>query len=288
MGMIGMGNECYLYVNGVSTPKPIWLHDTVYLSPAKSAIKWQEVMSLFKNDMDFSIAVLCNPTIASQLHIVGDDTEQLVVNAWNSQWDGLLLGALFNHNIMCNLQSDQPIEQIAKAKYVHITNYALRALLSDIYYISEEDELWLKKHYNKAYELLEKNSFQTAVHAMASYRWHSVPRVQLAVIWSGIESLFNVNTEVSFRISLYIANFLGENEVQAQQIFKQVRKMYSSRSSAVHGNKTKDNLESAVVESASLLNRILRRCAELNRLPDVDNLTFRAINNHVAGTDCYS
>lgn len=80
------------------------------------------------------------------------------------------------------------------------------------------------KYYKTAYKLLEKDSFQTAVHTMASYRWHSVPRVQLAVIWSGIESLFNVNTEVSFRISLYIANFLGENEAQAQQIFKQVRK----------------------------------------------------------------
>ena len=111
---------------------------------------------------------------------------------------------------------------------------------------------------------------------MASYRWHSVPRVQLAVIWSGIESLFNVNTEVSFRISLYIANFLGETETQLQQIFKQERKMYSLRSSAVHGNKTKDNLESAVLESANLLNRILRRCAELNKLPDVDNLVFCA------------
>lgn len=272
--MIGMGNECYLYVNGISVSKPIWLHDTVCLCPAKSAITWQEVMPLFGNDIDFSIAVLCNPTIASQLHIIGDDTEHLGVNAWNSQWDCVLLGALFNHNIMCNLQSDQPIEQIAMAKYVHITNYELRAILSDIYYISEEDQMWLENHYKMAYELLEKDSFQTAVHTMASYRWHSVPHVQLAVIWSGIESLFNVNTEVSFRISLYIANFLGESEVQAQQIFKQVRKMYSLRSSAVHGNKTKDNLESAVVESANLLNRILRRCAELNRLPDVDNLVF--------------
>ena len=148
---------------------------------------------------------------------------------------------------MCNLQSDQPIEQIAKAEYIHITNYELRALLSDIYNISEEDELWLEKYYKTAYKLLEKDSFQTAVHT----------------------------TEVSFRISLYIANFLGENEAQAQQIFKQVRKIYSSRSSAVHGNKTKDNLESAVEESANLLTRILRRCAELNKLPDVDNLAFR-------------
>lgn len=151
--------------------------------------------------------------------------------------------------------------------------------------LSEEDELWLEKYYKTAYKLLEKDSFQTAVHTMASYRWHSVPRVQLAVIWSGIESLFNVNTEVSFRISLYIANFLGENEAQAQQIFKQVRKMYSSRSSAVHGNKTKDNLESAVEESANLLTRILRRCAELNKLPDVDNLAFR-VDKQRQGIKC--
>lgn len=90
---------------------------------------------------------------------------------------------------------------------------------------------------------------------------------------------------ISFRISLYIANFLGENEAQAQQIFKQVRKIYSSRSSAVHGNKTKDNLESAVEESANLLTRILRRCAELNKLPDVDNLAFR-VDKQKQGIKC--
>jgi len=54
MGMIGMGNECYLYVNGISVSKPIWLHDTVCISPAKSAIKWKEVMPLFENEIDFS------------------------------------------------------------------------------------------------------------------------------------------------------------------------------------------------------------------------------------------
>lgn len=274
MGMIGFGNECYLYVNGVSPSKPIWLHDNVCLCPAKPAVQWREIMSLFNDDIDFSIAVLCNPTIASQLHIVGDDTEHMVASAWNSQWDCILLGALFNCNVMCNLQSDQPIERIAEAKYIHITNYELRALLSTAYSLSATDEEWIEKHYEAAYKLLDRDFFQTAVHAMASYRWHSLPRVQLAVIWSGIESLFNVNTEVSFRISLYIANFLSDNKAQAKELFKQVRKMYSLRSTAVHGNKAKDNLAGAVEESASLLNRILKRCAELNCLPDVDNLIF--------------
>ena len=50
---------------------------------------------------------------AEQFHVIGDDTEHLIANAWNSQWDCVLLGALFNHNVMCNLQSDQPIEKIA-------------------------------------------------------------------------------------------------------------------------------------------------------------------------------
>ncbi len=52
--------------------------------------------------------------------------------------------------------------------------------------------------------------------------------------------------------------------------------MYSLRSSAVHGNRTNDNLETAVVESAKLLNRILKHCAETKRLPNVDDLVFGA------------
>ena len=60
MGLIGIGNGCYLYVNGISVSKPIWLHDTVCLCPTKADIRWQEVTSLFESDIDFSAAVLCN------------------------------------------------------------------------------------------------------------------------------------------------------------------------------------------------------------------------------------
>ena len=50
-------------------------------------------------------------------------------------------------------------------------------------------------------------------------------------------------------------------------------------------HQTKDNLESAVEESANLLTRILRRCAELNKLPDVDNLAFR-VDKQKQGIKC--
>lgn len=275
MGMVGVGTESYLFVNGLSTSKPLPLHNNITLCPAKSSAKWDGVLSLFENDIDFSIAVLSNATISSQLYITAESTELLLASTWNAQWDCVLLGALLNCNTMCNLQCDQALENIEKASYLHVTNYELRALLSPPYCLSGSDEAWLSANYERAYKLLEIDTFQTAVHAMASYRWHSVPRVQLAILWSGIESLFNVNAEVSFRISLYIANFLSDDSEQADKIFKKVKKLYSARSTAVHGNKTKDSLENVVHESAELLNQILMRCAERSSLPNVEDLVFR-------------
>lgn len=244
--------------------------------PAKSELQFDKVSKLIKSDIDYSIAVLSAATLSSQLKITASDTEQLVVSAWNAQWDCLLLGALFNCEVMCNLQSDKSISELESASYINITNYAFHALLSQNYTISESDEEWIEKYYESAMRLITTNDiYRMAVHAMSSYRWHSMPRVQLAILWSGIESLFNVSTEVSFRVSLYIAHFLSRhNEQEASKLFKRVKKLYNLRSSAVHGNKMKDDVFSSVEESALLLNRLIVRCAEIASLPDVENLIF--------------
>ena len=103
---------------------------------------------------------------------------------------------------------------------------------------------------------------------MASYRWHSMPRIQLAILWSGIESLFNVSTEVSFRVTLYIARFLaGRDDIKANEIFKKVKKLYNMRSSAVHGNKMKEDISSFVDDSAALLNQLILSSADIGELP---------------------
>ena len=53
MGIVGIGNKCYLYVNGVSVSEPLELHDNVILYPANPIVKWNEIGSLFDNDIDF-------------------------------------------------------------------------------------------------------------------------------------------------------------------------------------------------------------------------------------------
>lgn len=276
MGIIGVGNETYLYVNGISCKHEICLQENITLMPANSPIQFDKASKLIKCDIDFSIAVLSSVTLSAELKITATNEQELARNAWNAQWDCLLLGALFNCDVMSNLQSDKPINEIENASYINVTNYAFHALLSKNYTLSEEDEKWIHEYYGTASYLICYNDvYRTAVHAMASYRWHSMPRIQLAILWSGIESIFNVSTEVSFRVSLYIARFLaGSNEQEANQLFKKVKKLYNMRSSAVHGNKIKDDISESVKESAVLLNRLIIKCAEIGSLPNTENLIF--------------
>ena len=43
-------------------------------------------------------------TLSSQLRITSSDAEQLTAATWNAQWDCSLWGALFNCEVMSNLQ----------------------------------------------------------------------------------------------------------------------------------------------------------------------------------------
>ena len=291
MKVIGFGTETYLYINGISTSHEVMLHDNVVLIPATQKFHYGKVSKLLKDDVEFAVAALSGRTIASQLRLTATDANELACVAWNAAWDSILLGAIFHCEVMGNLQCDKPIEQLRKATNVNITYYHFQALFSDPYRLTPEDEQWIHSYYSIAYGLLKEGAFETAVHAMASYKWHSMPRVQLAILWSGIEALFEASTEISFRISLYIANFLaGGNAVEAKQLFKKTKKLYASRSAAVHGGKIKGELSDFVAESATLLNRIIRRCAELGSLPDTESLVFPvvAIRSPERATDASS
>jgi len=111
---------------------------------------------------------------------------------------------------------------------------------------------------------------------MATYKWHSLPRVQLAVLWEGIESLFPISAELSFRISLYTALFLaGDDKSVAKQVFENTKELYNARSAAVHGGKIKGNEATIVAKSADLLNQLIRKCAEKRSIPQINNLLFK-------------
>jgi hypothetical protein len=85
--------------------------------------------------------------------------------------------------------------------------------------------------------------------------------------------MFGASTEIRFRISLYISRFLHPGDTDARKVtFDAVKKLYNSRSSAVHGSKTKADLGQAVEESAVLLKDLIRQSIENRAIPNEDEL----------------
>jgi len=275
MAIVGKGNETYLYITGLNTTEEISLGEGKVLIPAQGSVPLDIVSKMVKNDVELAIAILCAERISSQLKITSQNSKELAVLAWNAQWDLVLLNAVFNCSAMWNLQSTHSINQINLDSYLNITHYQMNNLLSDVYKITSYDAIWLGKYFSNAQMLIERDAFMTSVHSLASYKWHTLPRVQLAVLWAGIESLFGINNELSFRISLYTSKLLGEGDKeQEKSIFAEVKTLYTARSSAVHGSKVKGDINSLVKKSADILNKLIRKCCENNSMPDIGSLIF--------------
>lgn len=275
MKMVGTGNETYILLSGIAVSKSVELSDNIQLQSADTShLDLETTLAACTKRDDIAVAAAFIPRISAQLQIKSPTPETLAATAWNASWDILLLSALFRTEIGFNLQSDVAASAISKNSSLRATNLHMRGLTAGApYQLTSDDSQWITHHYANARLLLRNERFQTAVHCLATYRWHSMPRVQMAILWAGIEGMFWASSEIRFRISLYVSRFLySENKDQRKMAFDAVKKLYDSRSAAVHGSKIKGDTSAAVLESAELLWQLLRRCVEQNALPDESEL----------------
>jgi hypothetical protein len=137
-----------------------------------------------------------------------------------------------------------------------------------------EDAQWIKKHMNTALRFVNESKFQNAMQALTSF--HCIPYggVCLVVAWGGLEALFGVDQEISFRLCLYIANFLASGDDRYAK-FEKLRRSYDDRSRVAHGAATKAK---AVHEHATFTRDVLRaclaKCIETNSFPNAKELIF--------------
>jgi hypothetical protein len=274
MQIEGSGSETYLFLNGISAPRRIRLSAHVHLLPGDCTADSDLIVSLFEKRVDLGVAAIFLGLVTSQLHVVAPTAKDLAISAWNSVWDGILLSALFHCEAVCNFQSDTPAEKLTTSSTVKITNYHLRGLSHDApCRLSDIEADWVEQHFTTAQALLSQSAFQNAVHCLATYRWHSLPRARLALLWAGIEGLFNVESELVFRISLYTARFLEPSDEKARQaLFAAVKTLYNQRSKAVNGARIKGDINACVEQSAALLQRLVRGCVTINSLPNPESL----------------
>lgn len=273
MSIYVKGTESFLYLNGIDPRKEVVLEDGVVLLPASCSPTPDEIIAKSKSEVDIGIACIFLRSVSACLHIVANTPQELAVKVWNSQWDAILLSALYDCEIGFNFQSDVAPEILNQAKEFHVTNYAFKGLnLGQTRKLTSGEHKWLESYYKSALRLMTEDRYQNAVHCLASYRWHSMPRAQLALIWSGIEGLFQIDYELSFRLSLYIAKYLApRSHAKQRKIFDEVKKLYGIRSKAVHGGILIPHFDS-VKTSVDILRRLVVRSAEQGTLPESNKL----------------
>lgn len=276
MQIIGKNNKTYLLLSGIEISRKITLTDAVtFMFADTSHLDFHTAISTCRNPEDIAVVSAFIPRIASQFEIVASNAEELAIIAWNSTWDALLLSAIFNTEIGFHLQSDTEASKIDENSILYATNYHFNGMSNDKYILSDPDIQWVEQNFNNARCLLDDEAFMLAVRCLSSYRWHSLPRIQLAVLWTGIEGLFKISSEIRFRVSLYIARFLYHNNKEKQlATFNHIKRIYNIRSKAVHGSrlKEKDNDKEVVIESANILCDLIRKCIVNKSLPNEQDL----------------
>lgn len=273
MRVMGDGMSIYLYVNGIWAEREVLLGQYVALLPARCQVSADTLAKLTRTQIELGIATALLPCIGSQLRVTADNPNDLSTRAWNSLWDVVLLSALFDVDAACNFKSAVPVEELCPSSMFVVTNGHFRGLGGDPRRLTEEDHDWLEANMPRARALMECPPFLDVVHCLASYRWHSHPRAQLAVIWAGIEGLFDIQSELVFRLSQFCARFLEPDDRERQiEVYETVRSLYKQRSTAVHGGALKGEPRDQVRRSAELLSRLVHRCIEIGGLPDVSLL----------------
>lgn len=143
-----------------------------------------------------------------------------------------------------------------------LLDYHLRLLTgshSRIDALNGNDAEWLRDHFPIFNRLAhEDESFRFALEAAVDWRYSRDLRTAIARIWSGIEAIFGVSSELVYRISLLSAAVLEARGDARRERFRSVKKLYSVRSKAVHGGRISiKKLKAGLDDSAQLLADLL-------------------------------
>ncbi|QPF82696.1 hypothetical protein IC762_23505 [Bradyrhizobium genosp. L] len=140
--------------------------------------------------------------------------------------------------------------------------------------LTNEDAIWIKANMATALRFTKKAMFQNAMQALTSF--HCVPYANVALLlaWSGLEALFRTETELSFRLCLYIANLLKSGS-EREEMFERLRQSYNARSKVAHGSGARlAELPELAYFTRDVLRSCLAKCIELGHFPEPKKLIF--------------
>ncbi|HEX8214003.1 MAG TPA: hypothetical protein VF582_00860 [Allosphingosinicella sp.] len=256
--------KIYIAGHGMAVDAEFELAPSIFLSPQ---VVRQEDSFGTRTGEEFQTmaAVLATQRIATFSVVVEEQTggTALAAKGWNALWVFSLL-ALACRAPVISLYSatNDLLPKFSNAN----RNVFIRPLRT---WRPSDDELaWARKHYQAFISLLSEARFRSAQRYYNNSWYVQDHDARIMLLWAGIESLLDVDQELSRRIALHSAILFDGDGPQKVKRYKQIKRAYVVRSKAIHGN-APDN--EAMSESANfaaeVLLSLLRKAVGLGRLP---------------------
>ena len=141
--------------------------------------------------------------------------------------------------------------------------------------LNKEDVSWISTYFETANVLANRSEkFKYILEVINSWRYCIDIRSAISIIWAAIESIVDVATEITYRLSLSISSLLIERGDDRIKKFKEIKNLYGQRSKVVHGSNIKTSESAkALIDSFNLLSELTIYMIEKNKTPEEIDFT---------------
>jgi hypothetical protein len=272
--------SAYIAGHGILIPSDFELAPGIIIRPNPPHFDSKVVADGCETLADYAIILTMMESASFYLEVQEEfDEQELAVKTWNSLWLFPLL-ALGCHSPCHSLYSWSGSVKVHFA--VATPHTAFRGAPEPI--PSSNDQLnWVRANL-KGFEFLQKDeTFTTSLMCYTNSHHLFGHRSRIMQLWSGIECLFKVSSEITRTLAMYSALLLEQGDADLRYgLFKEVKKAYGIRSKVVHGsNVSSEALEDTYLHASALLAKLLSKCVELSYVPSTEELDRAALGGHV-------
>lgn len=234
---------------------------------------------------------LNSPLVAGLMQHYGEDVVQheLVIDAAETddpqfipRLAGLILAGLrirTGAEILCPAVCDRSWSDLRRAAPNSCLAYRVEPAMyahkfEGLTVVTADDLGWVRDNLKDLLALEDELRFRTALEALCTYLHAANYRMMAAQLWAGIEALFDVTYEISFRLPLLAALLLEKRGPACRDRRTEIHELYKQRSKAVHGGKiSEDELKDHVSKTRQLLAQLLSNIVTRGSLPTADEFT---------------
>jgi len=159
-------------------------------------------------DINDMLSVAWSVIVALRIRV---DSDFLAVAASTVSWSAM--SAAPEHSVMVTMLEDFP-----RARSI-----------ADKSPICQADMDWVAANLTSLGECIGTPRFRLSVDCLTTHFHEASLRMTTASLWAGVEAVFSINSELSFRVAAYMATYLESRGPDRLKLFKQVKALYAFR-----------------------------------------------------------